>query len=125
MKFAFYPMWPRPKFVCEEGHVFSGELFVVLRENAASDQTIAERLAAIAEQASAIDWRLYNLVVMPVTPIHWQLRKNRMEYHLAIIGRNLAHWYCNVGSQENHDDGKTTEDRTQWRCRQTQPSHRL
>jgi len=52
----------------EEGHVFSGELFVVLREDGSTPSTVAAHVADIAEEATAFDWRLYNLVVMPVTP---------------------------------------------------------
>ncbi|MCB0064935.1 MAG: hypothetical protein KDE19_22580 [Caldilineaceae bacterium] len=52
----------------EEGHVFSGELFVALRESDTLPSRIAAKVADIAEDAAAFDWRLYNLVVMPVTP---------------------------------------------------------
>lgn len=53
----------------EEGHVFSGKLFVVLREQSTNSNTVAQRVAAIAEGATALDWRLHNLVVMPVERI--------------------------------------------------------
>ncbi|MEZ4869178.1 MAG: cation transporter [Caldilineaceae bacterium] len=53
----------------EEGHVFSGELFVVLHEQDSSSQAIAQKLAEIAQHATTVDWRLYNLVVMPVEQI--------------------------------------------------------
>ncbi|MGI9188515.1 MAG: cation transporter [Longimicrobiaceae bacterium] len=49
----------------EEGHVISGELFVVLEEQ----RDVARRISEIAEHAAGIDWRLYNLVVMPVETI--------------------------------------------------------
>jgi divalent metal cation (Fe/Co/Zn/Cd) transporter len=49
----------------EEGHVFSGEIFVVLRD----EQNVAVQLKALAEYATEIDWRLYNLVVMPVESV--------------------------------------------------------
>lgn len=49
----------------EEGHVISGELFVVL----AGQDDVARRLAEIAQHAAGLDWRLYNLVVMPVESI--------------------------------------------------------
>ncbi len=46
----------------EEGHVISGELFVVLDEHA----TTPERLESIGREVGALDWRLYDLVVVPV-----------------------------------------------------------
>ncbi len=49
----------------EEGHVVSGEIFVVL--DAPTD--VAAQAASIAEEASALDWRLYDLVVMPVASL--------------------------------------------------------
>ena len=45
----------------EEGHVVSGEVFVVLSDGCDVTRTAAE----IAEDASALDWRIYNVVVMP------------------------------------------------------------
>ncbi|HET9680343.1 MAG TPA: cation diffusion facilitator family transporter [Gammaproteobacteria bacterium] len=49
----------------EDGHVISGEVFVVLN----TDKPIAARLETLAEQATAIDWRLYSLTIMPVESI--------------------------------------------------------
>lgn len=50
----------------EEGHIIGGEIFVVL----APDQTtVARRVQEIAEQACTLDWRLYDLIVMPVEKI--------------------------------------------------------
>lgn len=46
----------------EEGHVISGELFVVLRK----DGEPAAQLKRLSELASSVDWRVYNLVLMPV-----------------------------------------------------------
>lgn len=49
----------------EEGHVVSGEVFVIL----APGVDAAPAVADIAEEASTFDWRIYNLVVMPVTTL--------------------------------------------------------
>lgn len=49
----------------EDGHVISGEVFVVFN----TDKPVAARLETLAEQATAIDWRLYSLTIMPVESI--------------------------------------------------------
>lgn len=49
----------------EEGHVFTGEVFVVLTEQ--SD--VESRLRQITEYALGLDWKLYDLVVMPVASV--------------------------------------------------------
>lgn len=50
----------------EEGHIVGGEIFVVL----APDQSnVARRVQEIAELACTLDWRLYDLIVMPVEKI--------------------------------------------------------
>ncbi|SDJ98021.1 cation diffusion facilitator family transporter [Microbulbifer yueqingensis] len=49
----------------EEGHVFSGEVFVVL----SSSGDTARQVEHIRERATALDWRLHNLTVMPVTTL--------------------------------------------------------
>jgi len=50
----------------EEGHVIGGEIFVVL----APDQTeVARRAQEIIDLATELDWRLYDLIVMPVEKI--------------------------------------------------------
>jgi cation diffusion facilitator family transporter len=46
----------------DEGDVCVGEVFVVVRTN----EQLAERVAKAARDARALDWRLYDLVVMPV-----------------------------------------------------------
>ena len=51
----------------EEGHVFSGEIFVVLREAAAGEESVTRMVEQIADFATQLDWRLYSLDVMPVT----------------------------------------------------------
>lgn len=50
----------------EEGHIVGGEIFVVL---APGQSNVARRVQEIAEQACALDWRLYDLIVMPVEVI--------------------------------------------------------
>lgn len=50
----------------EEGHIVGGEIFVVLAPGQAN---VARRVQEIAEQARALDWRLYDLIVMPVEVI--------------------------------------------------------
>jgi cation diffusion facilitator family transporter len=51
----------------EQGHVLSGEVFVVPRDGAgAVDLSLVERAS---EDLRALDWRLYNLTVMPVSSI--------------------------------------------------------
>ncbi|TKA93315.1 cation diffusion facilitator family transporter [Halopseudomonas bauzanensis] len=50
----------------EEGHVIGGEIFVVL---APGQTNVARRVQEIAEQACTLDWRLYDLIVMPVETI--------------------------------------------------------
>jgi cation diffusion facilitator family transporter len=49
----------------EQGHVLSGEVFVEPRD----DVDLARRCVAAATDLLDVDWRLYNLVVMPVTTI--------------------------------------------------------
>jgi divalent metal cation (Fe/Co/Zn/Cd) transporter len=46
----------------EDGHLFSGEAFVVPRD----DRDLIERINAAAKQACASDWRLRELVITPV-----------------------------------------------------------
>lgn len=49
----------------EEGHTVTGEVFIVFRDQ----PNVARRVAEIAEHAASLDWRLYDLVVMPVEQI--------------------------------------------------------
>lgn len=52
----------------EEGHVVSGEAFVVPREDAG----LVERLADLASELESSDWRVYEVVVMPVRSLEPQ-----------------------------------------------------
>jgi divalent metal cation (Fe/Co/Zn/Cd) transporter len=47
----------------EEGHIFLGEAFVVPRPGTAD---LVLKLAQAAKEAAALDWRVHELVVMPV-----------------------------------------------------------
>lgn len=47
----------------EEGHLVGGEIFVVF---SAEQQHIARRARQLVDKAVDLDWRLYDLVVMPV-----------------------------------------------------------
>jgi len=49
----------------DEGDVCVGEAFVVVRDEA----RLTERLETAAREARALDWRLYDLVVMPVSSL--------------------------------------------------------
>src|SRR5690606_36175273 len=46
----------------EEGHVVSGEAFVV----PATEAGLVDNLARAAEDLRGVDWRVYDMVVMPV-----------------------------------------------------------
>ncbi len=46
----------------DEGHVFFGEVFVV----PADDERLTERLEEAREELRRLDWRLHDLVLMPV-----------------------------------------------------------
>lgn len=50
----------------EEGHLVGGEIFVVLTP---MQTEVAPRAQQIRQTATALDWRLYDLVVMPVEKI--------------------------------------------------------
>lgn len=50
----------------EEGHLVGGEIFVVF---SAEQQHIARRARQIVDKAIDLDWRLYDLIVMPVENI--------------------------------------------------------
>jgi len=47
----------------DEGHIFLGEAFVVPRPDAGN---LVDRLAEAAAEAKALDWRMHELVLMPV-----------------------------------------------------------
>jgi hypothetical protein len=49
----------------ESGHVLSGEVFVV----PGKDVGVVSSVTEAAEALRALDWRLYNLVVVPVSDI--------------------------------------------------------
>jgi hypothetical protein len=46
----------------EEGHVFTGEAFVVPRD----DRHLTERLAEATDHLLSLDWRLHEIVLSPV-----------------------------------------------------------
>jgi divalent metal cation (Fe/Co/Zn/Cd) transporter len=49
----------------EEGHVFTGEVLVVPR----TEDNLVKRLAALADDLLALEWKLYDIVVVPVKEI--------------------------------------------------------
>ena len=49
----------------EQGHVLSGEVFVVPRD----DADLSQRCVDASAELARVDWRIYNLVVMPVRRI--------------------------------------------------------
>ncbi len=49
----------------ESGHVLNGEVFVIPSD----DDGLASRLEAASKELKKLDWRLYNLVVVPVSRI--------------------------------------------------------
>jgi cation diffusion facilitator family transporter len=49
----------------EEGHVFTGEVLVVPR----TEENIVERLAELADALLALEWKVYDIVVVPVKEI--------------------------------------------------------
>jgi cation diffusion facilitator family transporter len=54
----------------EEGHVFTGEVMVVPREEALADGAgLLERLDGLAEHLLSLEWKVYDIVVVPVTEI--------------------------------------------------------
>jgi cation diffusion facilitator family transporter len=52
----------------EEGHVFTGEVMVVPRPEA-KDSDLIERLAKLADRLLELEWKLYDIVVVPVEEI--------------------------------------------------------
>lgn len=50
----------------EEGHLIGGELFIVFDP---TQTEVARRAQQIIDKAAALDWRLYDLIVMPVEKI--------------------------------------------------------
>jgi cation diffusion facilitator family transporter len=50
----------------EQGHVLSGELYVVPTMSARGNGDLAERAARAADELRSVDWRLHGLTVMPV-----------------------------------------------------------
>ena len=54
----------------EEGHVFAGEVMVVPREEALADGAgLMERLDGLAEHLLSLEWKVYDIVVVPVKEI--------------------------------------------------------
>ena len=54
----------------EEGHVFTGEVMVVPREEARADgAALLERLDELAEHLLSLEWKVYDIVVVPVKEI--------------------------------------------------------
>jgi divalent metal cation (Fe/Co/Zn/Cd) transporter len=54
----------------EEGHVFTGEVMVVPRPWALGDgQELMERLEDLAERLLSLEWKVYDIVVVPVWEI--------------------------------------------------------
>jgi cation diffusion facilitator family transporter len=49
----------------EEGHVFTGEVLVVPR----TEEDLVERLAALADELLELEWKVYDIVVVPVKEI--------------------------------------------------------
>jgi cation diffusion facilitator family transporter len=49
----------------EEGHVFTGEVLVVPR----TEENLVERLAALADELLQLEWKVYDIVVVPVKRI--------------------------------------------------------
>lgn len=50
----------------EEGHLVGGEIFVVFDRG---QTDIPRRAQQLIKQSTALDWRLYDLIVMPVEKI--------------------------------------------------------
>jgi cation diffusion facilitator family transporter len=54
----------------EEGHVFTGEVMVVPRASALTDgEGLMERLEELAEHLLSLEWKVYDIVVVPVREI--------------------------------------------------------
>jgi divalent metal cation (Fe/Co/Zn/Cd) transporter len=54
----------------EEGHVFTGEVMVVPREEALSDDAaLMNRLEDLAEHLLSLEWKVYDIVVVPVRDV--------------------------------------------------------
>lgn len=51
----------------EEGHVFTGEIYVV---PAPATGDLSRKVEEVARAAREVDWRIYDVVVMPVTTLH-------------------------------------------------------
>ena len=54
----------------EEGHVFTGEVMVVLSPEAENEAVpVAERLSGLADRLLELEWKLFDIVVVPVKEI--------------------------------------------------------
>lgn len=62
--------WVESAFVRlrEDGHVFIGEIFVVPKKGT---DGLTEKVVAVTELARGLDWRLHDIVTMPVDRIEW------------------------------------------------------
>ena len=62
--------WVESAFVRlrEDGHVLIGEIFVVPKRDT---DDLAEKAVAMTELARSLDWRLHDIVTMPVDRIDW------------------------------------------------------
>ena len=49
----------------EEGHVFTGEVLVVPR----TEEGLVQRLEELAEHLLALEWKVYDIVLVPVREI--------------------------------------------------------
>ena len=67
----------------EEGHVYFGEVFLV-----ASDETnLPEKLARAAEECSNLNWRIHDLVLMPVPSLEERHGENPAQEELSSPSR--------------------------------------
>lgn len=53
----------------EEGHVFTGEVMVVPAPGALDAAELVDRLDELADRLLALEWKLYRIVVVPVSEI--------------------------------------------------------
>lgn len=62
--------WVESAFVRlrEEGHVFIGEVFIVPKPDT---ENLAGKAVAVTKLARELDWRLHDIVTMPVDRIEW------------------------------------------------------
>jgi hypothetical protein len=51
----------------EHGHVISGDVFIVPRDQGQGD--LVKRIERAADDLAKVDWRIYSLTVMPVSEL--------------------------------------------------------